>query len=47
MKRIEEIVDIITCVAMYDDEATDEEKARYFDIIQRDIRKLLNMTDNE
>jgi hypothetical protein len=34
--------DILDCIARYDDTAPIEEKGRYFEVIQKDVRKLLN-----
>lgn len=37
----EELTDIIDCIIKFDKTATDFEKARYLEIIQRDLKKLV------
>jgi hypothetical protein len=41
-KYKDEKSDIINCICLFDDTATIEEKGRYFEVIQRDLRKLIN-----
>ena len=39
-EEIAELNDIIDCIIIFDSTATDFEKARYFEIIQQDLKKL-------
>jgi hypothetical protein len=42
LEKRDEKSDIINCICLFDDTATIEEKGRYFEVIQRDLRKLIN-----
>lgn len=39
----EELKDIIECILMFDSTATDMQKARYFDIIQKDLKRVVKL----
>ena len=41
MTYLEELKDIVDCVVKFDKTATDFEKARFFEIMQSDLKKIV------
>jgi len=40
-KKMVEVIDILECIAKYDEKAPLVEKGGYFEVIQKDVKKLL------
>ncbi len=44
-KEIEELKDILDCISRFDPTASDNEKARYFEVIQKDVKNFLKTSN--